>query len=110
VKRWRNAAIALRWTAAGMLEATKGFGRLKARKYLPVLRAASAVHQSRYVTQRVDRNADAALYLPRRRLLRLFQQNPGIPGAEQASSVIIATRRRAARNGVALPPVIVTAK
>ena len=25
VKRWRNAAMALRWTAAGMLEATKGF-------------------------------------------------------------------------------------
>jgi len=23
VKRWRNAAMALRWTAAGMLEATK---------------------------------------------------------------------------------------
>jgi hypothetical protein len=24
VKRWRNAAMALRWTAAGMTEATKG--------------------------------------------------------------------------------------
>jgi hypothetical protein len=32
VKRWRNAAMALRWTAAGMLEATKGFRRLKAHK------------------------------------------------------------------------------
>jgi hypothetical protein len=42
VKRWRNAAIALRWTAAGMLEATKGFRRLKAHKHLPVLRAALA--------------------------------------------------------------------
>src|SRR5260370_13343457 len=37
VKRWRNAVMALRWTAAGMLEATKGFRRLKAHKYLPVL-------------------------------------------------------------------------
>jgi hypothetical protein len=25
VKRWRNAAMALRWTAAGMLEVSKGF-------------------------------------------------------------------------------------
>jgi transposase-like protein len=30
VKRWRNAAMALRWTAAGMMEAAKGFRRLKA--------------------------------------------------------------------------------
>jgi hypothetical protein len=30
VKRWRNTAMALRWTAAGMLEATGGFRRLKA--------------------------------------------------------------------------------
>jgi hypothetical protein len=27
VKRWRNAALALRWTAAGMMEAAKGFRR-----------------------------------------------------------------------------------
>ena len=27
VKRWQNAAMALRWTAAGMLEAVKGFRR-----------------------------------------------------------------------------------
>jgi len=38
VKRWRNAAMALRWTTAGMLEAAKGFRRLKAYKHLPVLR------------------------------------------------------------------------
>src|SRR5262249_12701408 len=42
VKRWRNAAMALRWTAAGMMEAAKGFRRLKAYKHLPVLRAALA--------------------------------------------------------------------
>ena len=30
VKRWRNADKALRWTTAGMMEATKGFRRLKA--------------------------------------------------------------------------------
>src|SRR5262249_60954456 len=60
VKRWRNAAMALRWTAAGMLEATKGFRRLKAHKHLPVLRAALAAHQCKYVTQQVEHNADAA--------------------------------------------------
>jgi len=60
VKRWQNAAMALRWTAAGMLEAAKGFRRLKAYKQLPVLRAALAAHQSKYVTQPVEDNADAA--------------------------------------------------
>ena len=37
VKRWRNADMALRWTAAGMMEAAKGFRRLKAYRQLPVL-------------------------------------------------------------------------
>ena len=40
VKRWRDATMALRWTAAGMMEAAKGFRRLKAYKQLPLLRAA----------------------------------------------------------------------
>src|SRR5438128_11973533 len=53
-------AMALRWTAAGMMEAAKGFRRLKAYKHLPVLRAALAAHQSKYVTQRVEHDADAA--------------------------------------------------
>jgi putative transposase len=62
VKRWRNATMALRWTAAGMLEAAKGFRRLKAYKQLPVLRAALAAHQSKYVTKRekVEHSANAA--------------------------------------------------
>jgi putative transposase len=40
VKRWRDASMALRWTAAGMMEASKGFRRLKAYKQLPQLRDA----------------------------------------------------------------------
>ncbi|WP_136656239.1 IS256 family transposase, partial [Nitratireductor sp. XY-223] len=44
VKRWRNAKMALRWTAAGMLEAAKGFRRLNARKQLPILKAALHRH------------------------------------------------------------------
>src|SRR5208283_2001040 len=43
VKRWRNAAMALRWTAAGMMEAAKGFRRMKAYKQLPILRTARRV-------------------------------------------------------------------
>ena len=40
VKRWRNAEMALRWTAAGMIEAQKTFRRLKAYRQLPILRKA----------------------------------------------------------------------
>jgi putative transposase len=47
VKRWRSASMALRWTAAAMQEAAKGFRRLKAYKHLPALRAALAAHQHR---------------------------------------------------------------
>ncbi len=40
VKRWRNAEMALRWTAAGLMEAQKTFRRLKAYRQLPMLRSA----------------------------------------------------------------------
>ena len=39
VKYWRSPSMALRWAAAAMQEATKGFRRLKAYKHLPALRA-----------------------------------------------------------------------
>lgn len=45
VKHWRDAQMALRWTAAGMLEAGKGFRRLKAYKQLPALKAALEKHR-----------------------------------------------------------------
>ena len=61
VKRWRDAKMGLRWTAAGMLEAKKGFRRLKAYKHLPVLKAALQNHRtSQSATPAVDRLADAA--------------------------------------------------
>jgi putative transposase len=61
VKRWRNAAMALRWTAAGMMEAVKGFRRLKARKQLPILKAAMAAHQVKHTTeQKLEENPQAA--------------------------------------------------
>ena len=51
VKRWQNVDMALRWTAAGMMEAAKGFRRLKAHKQLPVLRAALIAHQAKHPTK-----------------------------------------------------------
>jgi putative transposase len=47
VKRWRDAGMALRWTAAAMLEAAKGFRRLKAKGQLPLLRAALIAHRQK---------------------------------------------------------------
>jgi len=47
VKRWRNAAMALRWTAAGMMEAMKGFRRLKAYRQLPILKAALVAYANK---------------------------------------------------------------
>jgi putative transposase len=61
VKRWRNAEMALRWTAAGMMEAAKGFRRLKAYKQLPVLKAALLAHQAKHaITNRLEENRQAA--------------------------------------------------
>lgn len=40
VKFWRSSSMAVRWAAAAMQEATKGFRRSKACKHLPALRAA----------------------------------------------------------------------
>ena len=48
VKRWRNAGMALRWTAAGMLEEAKGLSGLKAHKHLLALRAALAAHEAKH--------------------------------------------------------------
>jgi transposase-like protein len=40
VKRWRGGRMVLRWVAAGVLEAAKGFRRLKGHKDMPTLVAA----------------------------------------------------------------------
>jgi transposase-like protein len=47
VKRWRDASMALRWTAAAMLEAAKGFRRLKAKSQLSHQRAALSAHRQK---------------------------------------------------------------
>ena len=40
VKRWRGGTMVLRWVAAGVLEAAKGFRRVKGCRDMPVLVAA----------------------------------------------------------------------
>ena len=60
VKRWRDAQMALRWTAAGMVEAAKGFRRLKAYKKLPILKAALEKHRDPETGAPVDPMAEAA--------------------------------------------------
>lgn len=47
VKRWRDAGIALRWVAARMIEANKGFRPLKAHKQFAILSAALQAHHDR---------------------------------------------------------------
>ena len=40
VKNWRDGQMALRWAAAGMIEAGKQFRRVNGHLHLPALRAA----------------------------------------------------------------------
>ena len=61
VKRWQDASMALRWTSAAMLEAAKGFRRLKAYKQLPTLRAALLAHQAKHaVNAPLEQQTDPA--------------------------------------------------
>jgi transposase-like protein len=61
VKRWQDASMALRWTSAAMLEASKGFRRLKAYKKLSALQTALAVHQAKHTADStVEPAAEAA--------------------------------------------------
>lgn len=53
VKRWRDASMALRWAAAGMMEAKAGFRRLKAHPQLPTLKRALAEHHARHALKNV---------------------------------------------------------
>ncbi len=44
VKRWRDGQMALRWCAAGMLEAKKQFRRVNGHLHLPALRTTLDAH------------------------------------------------------------------
>jgi hypothetical protein len=61
VKRWQDASMAFRWISAAMLEAAKGFRRLKAYKQLSALRTALAAHQTQHAANStVELSAKAA--------------------------------------------------
>ena len=60
VKRWRDGQMALRWCAAGMLEASKQFRRVNGFLHLPALRDALDRHVTRPVTPPCDNQEVAA--------------------------------------------------
>jgi hypothetical protein len=61
VKRWRDGTMALRWCAAGMLEADHQFRRVNGHLHLPKLRAALEAHFAGNADASYrDRNFDAA--------------------------------------------------
>ncbi len=57
VKRWRDGTMALRWCAAGMVEAGRQFRRVNGHLHLPLLRAALDAHFTGNVTA-VSQNED----------------------------------------------------
>jgi putative transposase len=61
VKRWRDGTMALRWCAAGMLEADHQFRRVYGRLHLPKFRAALDAHFNKTVsTDCHDQTVNAA--------------------------------------------------
>jgi transposase-like protein len=50
VKRWQDGQMALRWCAAGMVEASKQFRRVNGYLHLPALRTALEAEVARTVT------------------------------------------------------------
>ncbi len=62
VKRWRDGQMALRWCAAGMLEAAKQFRRVNGHMHLPALRASLERHVAEQTVgaDRHDENVNAA--------------------------------------------------
>jgi transposase-like protein len=58
VKRWRDGKMVRRWLAIGILEAARGFRRLRGRQGMPALVAALRRHAEQ--TNRIDQNEQAA--------------------------------------------------
>ncbi len=57
MKRWRDAKMALCWTAAGMFEVEKSFRRGRASKQLPILKQPLLDHRKK---PQLDQIKDAA--------------------------------------------------
>ena len=54
VKPWRDAKMALRWTAADMFEAKKGSRRIKAYKQLPILKQALIEQRQKHLLDQIE--------------------------------------------------------
>ena len=62
VKHWRDGTMALRWCAAGMVEAGKQFRRVNGHLHLPALRAALQAEVAGVVTRPCeDQEVEAAM-------------------------------------------------
>ena len=79
VKRRRDAKMTLRRTAAGMLEAAKGFRRLEAEEQLPVLKAAPTRRREGAATAGKDHDAQAARPWARQAVQTRFRHSSGHP-------------------------------
>src|ERR1700683_4090222 len=62
VKRWQNGTMVLRWTAAGVLEAQRGFRKLVGYRAMPILVAALRAHDAQFnrAERRIDDTEKAA--------------------------------------------------
>jgi hypothetical protein len=62
VRRWQGGAMVLRWTAAGVLEAERGFRKLIVYRAMPILVAALRAHDVQFnrTERRVDGTEKAA--------------------------------------------------
>ena len=60
VKRWRDGQMALRWCAAGMVEASRQFRRVNGHLHLPGLRTALQRHAGTVTTTCHDQDMNAA--------------------------------------------------
>jgi transposase-like protein len=60
VTRWRDGQMALRWCAAGMVEAAKQFRRVNGHLHLPALRAALEAETANHPPVRQDEEVNAA--------------------------------------------------
>ena len=77
VKRWRGGRMVLRWVAAGVLEAAKGFRRVKGCQDMPALVAALRARDARLGTRGIVRDGCIVL----NRAAAEFQQRTGHPRA-----------------------------
>jgi hypothetical protein len=62
VRRWQSGTMVLRWTAAGVLEAERGFRKVVGYRAMPILVAALRAHQAQFnpTERRVDDTEKAA--------------------------------------------------